>query len=334
MHLTLSLGRGGPDAPDAGALQAVVRAAERNKLDAVFVGVGGAGGIRFDPLSLMGSMIGITQRIGLAASWTVEFTEPYHVARVFATLDHLSYGRSAWFVDMFDTERLLPLIGKPQETDDTAAYCARAAEFITVVKALWDSWEDEGFALDKATGMFADPDRVHPINHAGRFFAVRGPLNVPRPPQGTPPLIMRDPADDAARAFVAKYADIILTDDASSEHVRALRALADGRDIRVLTNLRCTLGETEAAASQQAAASSTPSSDCFIGTPTQLVDHFRTCASDGFNLLTDDIDLLIEVTLPLAQLAGLIRTEYRGITLREHFGLHRPRSQFTPEGAA
>src|SRR5690242_9850410 len=107
MHLTLSLGGAAPKPPDAHALQATARAAERGKLDAVLVGVGNAGGVRFDPLPLMGSMIGITQRIGLAASWTVDFTEPYHVARVFATLDHLSYGRSAWFVDMFDTERLL-----------------------------------------------------------------------------------------------------------------------------------------------------------------------------------------------------------------------------------
>jgi alkanesulfonate monooxygenase SsuD/methylene tetrahydromethanopterin reductase-like flavin-dependent oxidoreductase (luciferase family) len=333
MHLTLSLGGGGPNVPDAHALQAAVRAAERGKLDAVFVGVGRTGGVRFDPLPLMGSMIGITQRIGLAASWTVDFTEPYHVARVFATLDHLSYGRSAWFVDMFGTERLLPLIGKAKEASDTTAYCARAAEFIAVVTALWDSWEDEGFALDKATGMFADPDRVHPINHTGQFFTVRGPLNVPRPPQGTPPLIMRDPADDAARAFVAKNADIILTDDASTERVRALRALANERDIRVLTNLCCILGETEAAARQRAAELSTPASDYFIGTPAQLVDRFRACTSDGFNLLTDDTDLLIDTTIPLAQRAGLCRTDYIGTTLREHFGLHRPCSQFTPEGA-
>jgi alkanesulfonate monooxygenase SsuD/methylene tetrahydromethanopterin reductase-like flavin-dependent oxidoreductase (luciferase family) len=334
MHLTLSLGGGGPGVPDARALQAAARAAERGKLDAVFVGVGDTEGIRFDPLPLMGSMIGITRRIGLAASWTVDFTEPYHVARVFATLDHLSYGRSAWFVDMFGTERLLPLIGKPIEAGDTTTYCERATEFVAVVKGLWDSWEDKGFALDKATGMFADPDRVHPINHTGQFFAVRGPLNVPRPPQGTPPLIMRDPADNIARAFVAKHADIILTDDASPDHDRALRSLADGRDIRVLTNLRCILGQTEAAASQRATALSVPASGCFIGTPAQLVDRLRACASDGFNLLTDDVDLLIEAAIPLAQRAGLVREDYLGKTLREHFGLHRPRSQFTREGVA
>ena len=334
MHLTLSLGGGGPGVPDARALQAAVRAAERGKLDAVLVGAGGMGGIRFDPLPLMGSMIAITQRIGLATSWTVDFAEPYHVARVFATLDHLSYGRSAWFVDMFGTERLLPLIGKPKEASDTATYCVRTGEFITVVKALWDSWEDEGFALNKATGMFADPDRVHPINHKGRFFTVRGPLNVPRPPQGMPPLIMRDSADDTARAFVARNADIILTDDASVECDCALRGLADGRDVRVLTNLRCILGETEAAARHRSAALSASAADCFIGTPAQLVDRLGACTSDGFNLLTEDTNLLIDAAIPLARRAGLVREEYLGTSLREHFGLHRPRSQFNPEGAA
>jgi len=102
----------------------------------------------------------------------------------------------------------------------------------------------------------------------------------------------------------------------------------------VLTNLRCIPGETEAAASQRATALSVPASGCFIGTPAQLVDRLRACASDGFNLLTDDVDLLIEAAIPLAQRAGLVREDYLGKTLREHFGLHRPRSQFTREGVA
>src|ERR1700722_18177877 len=128
LHLTLSLGGSGR-APNAAALQALAQAAERGKLDAVLLGEPAAT-MRLDPLPLLGSMIAITHRIGLAASWTVDFTEPFHVARVFATLDHLSYGRSGWIARMFDTERLLPLIGKPRETDGLAAYCARAEEFV------------------------------------------------------------------------------------------------------------------------------------------------------------------------------------------------------------
>lgn len=349
LHLTLSLTAGGyhpgapcPAAPDAAALRAMTRAAEHGKLDAVLFGIPTRGRARtpqLDPLTVLGSMIGITQRIGLAASWTIDFTEPFHVARVFATLDHLCYGRTAWFADMFDTELLLPLIGKPREANDLAAYCERAREFIAVVMKLWDSWEDEGFALDKASGMFADPDRVHPINHAGRFFNVRGPLNVPRPPQGLPPLLLHDPADPAARRFIAMTADIVLTDSATQDRYQELRALAAGRDIRVLTNLLCILGETEATARERASAldAAAPSSGGarFVGTPAQLVALFADCPCDGFNLLpavvSHDVELLFDGAIPLAQRTGLVRVDYAGTTLREHFGLRRPRSQYAAE---
>ena len=200
LHLTLSLAGSGyhpaawhfspfPRKPNAAPFQSLARAAEQACMDAILLGIPVEGGIdrtntmQLDPLPLLGSLIAATRRIGLAASWTVDFTEPFHVARVFGTLDHLSYGRTAWIARMFNTDALLPLIGKAPETTSVAAYCNRADEFIDVVRKLWDSWEDEAFALDKSSGMFADPDRVHPINHAGQFFTVRGPLNVPRPPQ-------------------------------------------------------------------------------------------------------------------------------------------------------
>lgn len=170
---------------------------------------------------------------------------------------------------------------------------------------LWDSWEDEGFALDKASGMFADPDRVHPINHVGGFFNVRGPLNVPRPPQGLPPLLLHDPVDPAARRFVAMTADIVQTDSATQDRYQKLRDLAAGRDIRVLTNLLCILGETEAAAQERAAAldAAAPSSGGarFVGTPSQLVTLFADCPCDGFNLLpavvSHDVELLFDGAL-------------------------------------
>jgi alkanesulfonate monooxygenase SsuD/methylene tetrahydromethanopterin reductase-like flavin-dependent oxidoreductase (luciferase family) len=331
LHLTLSLRAG---ARDAGIVQQMARAAERGRLDAVILGLRTGGTIQLDPLPLLGSLVGVTRQVGLAASWTVDFTEPYHVARVFATLDHLSYGRSAWVADMFGTDQLLPLIGKPREAGDLAAYCERAGEFIAVVKKLWDSWEDEGFALQKASGMFADSDRVHPINHAGRFFTVRGPLNVPRPPQGNPPLLLCDPESDVARRFVAATADVVLTDDPSPVRCRQLRGFANGRDIRVLINLRYALAETEAAAQQRGEVVGAQ----FAGTPAQLVELFAQCACDGFNLipatLPDDLDLLFDVAIPLAQRKGLFRRDYRGLTLREHLALTRPRNQYAMGNAA
>ena len=333
--------------PSARAYQSLARSAERGWLDAVFLGIPVVGNLdranamQLDPLPLLGSLIGVTNGIGLAAVWTVDFTEPFHVARVFATLDHLSYGRTAWIADMFNTEPLLPLIGKPRETDDLMAYCARAGEFIDVVKELWDSWEDEAFALDKASGTFVDPDRVHPINHDDKFFNVRGPLNVPRPPQGNPVLILQDPPMLTARRFVSAVADVILIDGPSAIRCHELRSLAAGRDVRILANLLCVLDETETAAQKRAVMLDemvTPGADHarFVGTPSQLVDFFAICqqqrACDGFNLLPavlpDDVDRLIDTVIPLARSRRMFRSEYSGTTLREHLGLARPRSQY------
>jgi alkanesulfonate monooxygenase SsuD/methylene tetrahydromethanopterin reductase-like flavin-dependent oxidoreductase (luciferase family) len=361
LHLTVSLAGSGyhpaawrvsrlPARVNAAAIQQMARTAERGKLDAVLLGLpvhdatdaGKVNTLRLDPLPLLGSLIGVTRHIGLAATWTVDYTEPYHVARVFATLDHLSYGRTAWIVQMFGTEALAPRIGRPSGLDDLPTYCRRAAEFVDTVKQLWDSWEDAAFALDKASGMFADPDRVHPINHIGEFFSVRGPLNVPRPPQGHPVLLQADPASEAGRRLVATTADVVLTDCASlpmaTARYRELRALADPR---VLTNLNLILGESETTARRRAAeldAMLPPSASGvrFVGTPERLVELFATWqqagACDGFNLLPavlpDDLDLLVDAAIPLAQRHGLFRTDYTGSTLREHLGLSRPPSQY------
>ncbi len=355
LHLTLSLAGNGyhpaswrvstlPHVPSAAVFQSLARSAEHAHFDAILLGLPVVGSLeqtntmQFDPLPLLGSLIAATDRIGLAAGWTVDFTEPFHVARVFATLDHLSYGRTAWFAGMFETEPLLPLIGKAREATDLAAYCARAGEFVDVVKELWDSWEDEGFALDKANGMFADPDRVHPTNHAGGFFNVRGPLNVPRPPQGNPVLILQDPANRLARPFVTGVADVILINAPSSSLCQELRTFAAERDIRILANMLCILDETESLAHQRATmldAFLPQPSDCsrFVGTPTRFVDLLADCVErkscDGFNLLPavlpDDADQIVQA---IASHSDVFRSAYTGTSLRGHLGLARPPSRY------
>jgi alkanesulfonate monooxygenase SsuD/methylene tetrahydromethanopterin reductase-like flavin-dependent oxidoreductase (luciferase family) len=184
---------------------------------------------------------------------------------------------------------------------------------------------------------------VHVIHHSGPYFTVRGPLNVPRPPQGIPVLIMSDPATTVGRRFVASTADVILTNRGSlpeaAERCRELHALAPHP--RILANVHFVLGDTEAAALRRAAeldafASRALDGMHFAGTPEQLVDLFATWhqhrACDGFNLLPavmpDDVDLLVDAVIPLAQSRSLFRTSYTGTTLREHFGLARPRSQY------
>jgi alkanesulfonate monooxygenase SsuD/methylene tetrahydromethanopterin reductase-like flavin-dependent oxidoreductase (luciferase family) len=374
LHLTVSLAGSGyhaaswrvsglPANPNAAVFQAMARTAERGKLDAILLGLplnvpgtaGTANTMQLDPLPLLGSLIGVTRNVGFGAAWTVDYTEPFNVARVFATLDHLSYGRTAWIAGMFGTEALAPRIGRPSGLDDLADYCQRAGEFIDVVKALWDSWEDEAFALDKASGMFADPDHVHPINHVGKYFSVRGPLNVPRPPQGNPVLLQPDPGTAQGGQLVATTADAIITSCPSlsqaSARYRELQALASARSqrldaLRVLANVSVTLGETETAAQRRAAEldAMSPSGSGgirFVGTPEQLVELFLTFqqerACDGFNLLPavlpDDLNLLVDAAIPLAQRRGLFRTEYVGKTLREHLALSRPRSQYATPAA-
>ena len=366
LHLTVSLAGSGyhpaswrvsrfPPRPDAAAIQQMARVAERGKLDAVLLGlpvdafgdVGKVNALPLDPLPVLGSLIGATQRIGLGASWTVDYTEPFHVARVFASLDHLSYGRTAWIADMFGGEALAPRIGRPPQAVGVAQYCQRAGEFIDVVRKLWDSWEDAALALDKANGTFVEPDRVHPIEFAGEFFTVRGPLNVPRPPQGNPLVILHDPADRDARQFVAATADVILmsceTLAQARERYSELRALAPTERFRVLANIGVTLGAIETVARRRAAEldamAPPPAGLRFVGTPEGLVELFasweREGACDGFNLLPavlEDIELFVDRAIPLGRKAGLFRAEYAGATLREHLGLGRPRSQY--EGAA
>ena len=360
LHLTVSLTGpchcpSTPLSPGAYAagLREMARTAERGKLDAIWLGLPAATEtMRLDPLPLLGSMIAVTERIGLGAAWTIDFTEPYNVARVFATLDHLSYGRTAWLAQMFGTEALLPRIGREPPTRDEPAYCQRAGEFVAVVGKLWDSWQDEAFALDTASGMFVDPDRVHPIHHSGEYFTVRGPLNVPRPPQGNPVIAMIDPTSAIARQFVAATADVILTAEASLPQSRAryreLHELAavSGRApdaLRILADINIVLGHTESAAQRRAAEldAVTPSEAAlasmrFVGTAEQLVDLFalwqaeRAC--DGFNIkpavLPDDLNYVVDAAIPLALHRGLVRRDYDDTTLREHLGLARPRSHY------
>jgi N-acetyl-S-(2-succino)cysteine monooxygenase len=375
LHLTISLAGSGyhpaswrvssvPARPDAGAFQAMARSAERGRLDAILLGVpvvgpaiedsGRANTMQLDPLPLLGSLIGVTRHIGLGAAWTVDYTEPYHVARVFATLDHLSYGRTAWIVRMFGADALVPRIGRANRWNEPAAYCAYAREFIDVVRELWDSWEDEAYAVDKASGMFVDPELVHPINHVGKSFSVRGPLNVPRPPQGNPVLVQADPVSAVGRQFVAASADVVLTSCASLAlsaaryhelHALALESARRPETFCILANLMFVLGETEAVAHRRAAdldklLPCAPDSGArFVGTPEQfaalLVAWHNDHACDGFNLLPavlpDDLDLLIDRVIPLLRQHGVVRREYTGKTLREHLGLTRPRSQYATQ---
>ena len=343
----------------------MARAAERGSIDAVLLGLptvsaalradGKVDGLRLDPLPLLGALIGATERIGLCAYWPGDIAEPYHVARVFATLDHLAGGRTGWIAGLEGPAELADKFQRLDLPIGGAEAAARLVELIDVARQLWDSWEDKGFVVDQATGTFADPERVHPIDHAGRFFTVRGPLNVPRPVQGQPVILYRDvPLGEGvgeARLGAAASAEIVLATSATIAEAKASRAewraLAARQDraadsVRFVLRVMPILADTEAAAHKRAAeldglaGESADPAPRFVGTPEQfavhLADWHGASACDGFDILPAvsslDLDLLVDVVVPLLRQRGLRPAGYDASTLRGHLGLQRAASRF------
>ncbi|MBP0625294.1 NtaA/DmoA family FMN-dependent monooxygenase, partial [Cupriavidus sp. LEh25] len=169
----------------------------------------------------------VTQRIGLVATASTTYNEPYHVARKFASLDHLSGGRAGWNVvtSWSDAEaRNFSLDLHPEHADRYA----RAEEFVDVVTGLWDSWEDDAFLYDKASGVHFDASKLHRLDHHGRHFRVRGPLNISRSPQGHP-VIVQAGSSEAGQELAARTAEVIFTAQQSLEGAQAFYRGLKGR---------------------------------------------------------------------------------------------------------
>lgn len=162
---------------------------------------------RMDPLPILGAMAAVTEHIGLGATRSTTYDAPFNIAREFATLDHISGGRAAWNVvtSMNDGEALnygsVPHLGHDERYD-------RADEFMELAFKLWDSWEDDALVLDREDGIYADPSKVHYVNHKGRWFQSRGPLNIPRGPQGRP-VIVQAGSSGRGKAFAARWSEVI-----------------------------------------------------------------------------------------------------------------------------
>ncbi|MCK1573446.1 LLM class flavin-dependent oxidoreductase [Bradyrhizobium sp. 174] len=164
---------------------------------------------RFEPITLLSALSSRTQHIGLVATASTTYSQPYHLARMFASLDHLSKGRAAWNIVTSGSMFEAPNFGDRQLPDHKVRY-ARAREFVDVVKGLWDSWEDDAFIRDKQSGIFADTKKLHVLNHRGDYLSARGPLNIARPPQGYPVLVQAG-ASDTGIQFGAEFGEVVFT---------------------------------------------------------------------------------------------------------------------------
>lgn len=169
----------------------------------------------FEPTTLLSALAMVTKRIGLVATMTTSYNEPYNVARRFASLDHISKGRAGWNVVTSGNAMEAPNFGRDEHYEHDARY-DRAHEFVKVVHGLWDSWDDDAFPRDKASGVFLEPDKMHHLNHKGEHFKVRGPLNVPRPIQGYP-VIFQAGTSEAGRELAAETAEGVFTSNLTAE---------------------------------------------------------------------------------------------------------------------
>ncbi len=254
----------------------MARVAERGKLDAMFfqdsAAVVGSGALyggqpfnvrngrqaHIEPVSAIAALAAVTSRIGLISTCTTTYNEPYNLARRFLTIDHISGGRAGWNLVTSQAEDEAMNFGFDAHLDHAARY-ARAAEFHDVVRGLWDSWEDDAFLHDKGRGVWFDKDKMHILNHRGSHFAVRGPLNVSRSPQGRP-VVAQAGSSGVGMALAARTADMVFTAQATVAKGRAfcaeLRRLAatHGRapdDIRVFPGVMPIVGRTAAEAREK-----------------------------------------------------------------------------------
>jgi FMN-dependent oxidoreductase (nitrilotriacetate monooxygenase family) len=184
---------------------------------------------RFEPLTILSALAATTQHIGLVATVTVSYTEPFQVARQFSSLDHISGGRAGWNVVTSWLSGTADNFGKAEHPPHAVRYRI-AKEHVDVVKGLWDSWEDDAFAYDKQSGEFFIPGKLHALEHKGEFFSVKGPLNIARSVQGQP-VIFQAGTSEAGRNFAAENSDAIFVNAEGFDD-----ALAYYQDLKLRTN--------------------------------------------------------------------------------------------------
>ncbi len=413
---------------DVDWFRGIAQRAEAAKLDAVFLADIPARvsetpyctAHALEPLTLLSAIAGATSRIGLIATASTSFTEPYNLARLFSSLDHISGGRAGWNIVTTWSNLAARNFGL-DEVPSTEERYARAEEFVDVVTRLWDSWEDGALLADKASGRFYDSERVHDLDHDGRYYRVKGPATGPRSPQGRPVYVQAGSSNDG-RAFAARHAEAIFTAHQTLGDAQAFygdvkaRVAGYGRNpdqVLVLPGISPFVADTEAEARELSDTYdrlTVPAyglaqiegftgvslrhldlddrvpADAFgdaghvldnqrsrrqvvanlvererptvrqllhklaggrghqvvAGTPTQVADliqeWFEHGAADGFNVMPPAypglFDTFLDRVVPILQDRGIFRSEYTGTTLRDHYGLPRPESQYAGDQLA
>jgi FMN-dependent oxidoreductase (nitrilotriacetate monooxygenase family) len=243
--------------------QDLAQRAEAARFDSIFfadqLALGGdvaqAARTWLEPITVLAAIAVSTRYIGLIATASTTYTEPFNLARQFASIDHISNGRAAWNIVTSWLATAARNFGGAGQVSHADRY-VRGEEFMTVVKALWDSWADDAVIDDRASGQYAKADHIQPINHRGDFYQVAGPLNLPRCPQGRPVLVQAG-SSDTGRRFAARHADAVFTAHVEKSTAREfytdLKALAaaEGRDpghVLILPGLNAMIGSTEAEA--------------------------------------------------------------------------------------
>jgi FMN-dependent oxidoreductase (nitrilotriacetate monooxygenase family) len=308
--------------------------------------------VKLEPLALLAALSAIISRVGLVPSVSSTYTDPYNIARGIGALDHLSQGRAGWnlVTGCCDDEARnfgLDAIPPPEERD------ARATEFLEVVHALFDGWDDDAVPRDKVSGVFFERAKMHMLDHRGRFFKVRGPLDLPPLPQRHPPVFT---TSAESQDLAARFADVVHTDHGTLEDARSYCAAVKRRLARygrtpegllILPGLMTYVGRTRQEAQdkfdrlQGLAVGGSGRSLRAIGTAADIADVMEewvtTGAADGFNLLPPCVPISIEdfvtMIIPELQRRELFRFDYEGRTLRAHLGLPVAVSRYAREQA-
>lgn len=243
--------------------QEIAKRAEAAKFDAIFFAdapvldenIRYAARHRLEPITAITALAAVTERIGFIATASTTYYDPYNLARLFASADHISGGRVGWNIVTTSVDRAAANFGLEKHPVHADRY-RQASEFVDVVTKLWDSWEDDALVVDPESGLFAETDHIHAIRHKGEFYSVEGALNLPRSPQGRPVYVQAGSSDDG-RSFAARHAEAIFTAHQSLESAQEFyadiksRARGQGRNpdhVKILPGLSPFIASTQAEA--------------------------------------------------------------------------------------